>query len=114
MDCGRFKFTLKNFSTRSMASSFTIIKLFSSFSMAENSNCFTIRRGYAAVSEVGGSMSNSKMQPKSEEEKVSNENNWWIPDPLTGFYKPLNINDIDAAELRAKLLPKKSNKPSSS
>ncbi|KAG2406572.1 Indole-3-acetic acid-induced protein [Vigna angularis] len=96
-----------------MAPSFTTVKLFSSFAMAEISNCFTIRRGYTAVSKVTDSMSNSNMRPKSEEEKVSNEINWWIPDPLTGFYKPLNFNDIDAAELRAKLLPKKSNKPSS-
>ncbi|KAG2371024.1 hypothetical protein LR48_Vigan05g219700 [Vigna angularis] len=97
-----------------MAPSFTTVKLFSSFAMAEISNCITIRHGYAIVSKVADSMSNNKMRPKSEkEEKVSNENNWWIPDPLTGFYKPLNINDIDAAELRAKFLPKKSNKPSS-
>ncbi|QCD98236.1 Late embryogenesis abundant protein [Vigna unguiculata] len=97
-----------------MAPSFTTVKLFSSFVMKEISNCRTIIRGYAAASKVAGSISNSKMEPKSEEEKVLNEkNDWWFPDPLTGFYKPLHINEVDPAELRAKLLPKKFNKPSS-
>jgi len=55
------------------------------------------------------------MAAKSEEEKVSNEKDctWWMPDSVTGYYKPHNINEIDAAELRAKVLPKKFNNPSS-
>jgi len=60
-------------------------------------------------------MNKNKMAAKSEEEKVSNEKDctWWMPDSVTGYYKPHNINEIDAAELRAKVLPKKFNNPSS-
>jgi len=55
------------------------------------------------------------MGRKSEEEKVCDEKvcNWWMPDSVTGYYKPSNINEIDPAELRAKLLPRKFKNPSS-
>lgn len=46
---------------------------------------------------------------KSREEGVSAYKVSWVPDPVTGYYRPENIKDIDAAELRAKLPPKKFN-----
>jgi len=44
---------------------------------------------------------------KSVEDGVSAYKVSWVPGPVTGYYKPENIKDIDAADLRAKLLPKK-------
>lgn len=46
---------------------------------------------------------------KSGEDGVSAYKVSWVPDPITGYYKPEKIKDIDAADLRAKLLPKKFN-----
>jgi len=52
--------------------------------------------------------SGNKMGPtKSVEDGVSAYKVSWVPGPVTGYYKPENIKDIDAADLRAKLLPKK-------
>ncbi|CAJ1967700.1 unnamed protein product [Sphenostylis stenocarpa] len=79
-----------------MTSSFRNIKLFSSL----------LLRGYAlgsksTANEAMTSRNRGKMTAKTEEERaVSNEKGWWKPDPVTGFYKPENINKIDAAELR--------------
>ncbi|ESW35113.1 hypothetical protein PHAVU_001G207800 [Phaseolus vulgaris] len=97
-----------------MASSFTTIKPFSSFAMLHFSHCLTIRRGYGAASK-GVDLIKREMGGKSEEKKVCDEKvcNWWMPDSVTGYYKPSNINEIDPAELRAKLLPRKFKNPSS-
>lgn len=73
------------------------------------------RRGYAAATEsatrVGGVVSvGNKMGPtKSGEDGSSTYKVSWVPDPVTGYYKPENIKDTDAADLRAKLLRKKFN-----
>jgi hypothetical protein len=72
------------------------------------------RRGFAAATESatrGGVVSiGNKMGPKKTgEDVVSTYKVSWVPDPVTGYYKPENIKDVDAAELRAKLLQKKLN-----
>ena len=74
-------------------------------------NC---RRRYTATAQSaarGGATSMSgKMGPKTVEDKVAAaENVSWVPDPVTGCYKPENIKEIDVAELRASLLAKKFN-----
>ncbi|MED6121400.1 hypothetical protein PIB30_029776 [Stylosanthes scabra] len=73
-------------------------------------------RGYAATAQSavrGGAatISGSKMGPKMTEEKAAAaaEKVSWAPDPVTGYYKPENIKDIDVADLRATLLTKKFN-----
>ncbi|KAG5044084.1 hypothetical protein AAZX31_03G194900 [Glycine max] len=97
-----------------MAPSFTYVKIFSSLVADGFSNALT-RRGYAVASQSatkGGVASMSgKMAPKSGEDNkgVSTYKVSWVPDPVTGYYKPENINEIDPAELRAMLLGKKFN-----
>lgn len=78
------------------------------------------RRGYAAASQgvassavKGGSVAaarNSNLLKKSGEEKVvgSSEKVSWVPDPVTGYYRPENrADEIDVAELRSILLKNK-------
>ncbi|CAO2184756.1 unnamed protein product [Urochloa humidicola] len=37
---------------------------------------------------------------------ASPEKTPWVPDPVTGYYRPAGVpKELDAAELRAKLLP---------
>ncbi|GAU11234.1 hypothetical protein TSUD_342250 [Trifolium subterraneum] len=96
-----------------MARSFANAKVFSAIVLEGFSNTLT-RRGYAAATESatkGGVVSiGNKMAPtKTGEEVVSTYKVCWVPDPVTGYYKPENIKDVDAAELRAKLLRKKFN-----
>lgn len=77
--------------------------------------CVGNRRGYAAATQSatrGGAASiSSKIAPKSGEDKVGGgaEKVSWVPDPVTGYYKPENIKEIDVAELRATVLGKKFN-----
>ncbi|QHO25619.1 Indole-3-acetic acid-induced protein [Arachis hypogaea] len=50
------------------------------------------------------------MGPATVEEKVAIAKKVsWMPDTVTGYYKPENTNEIDVAELRASLLTKKFN-----
>lgn len=73
------------------------------------------RRGYASASQgvastavKGGSV--STLMKKSGEEKVvgTTEKVSWVPDPVTGYYRPENrIDEIDVAELRSILLKNK-------
>lgn len=71
------------------------------------------RRGYAATAQSAtrgliSSMSGKMVAPKSGEDKAgTGEKVSWVPDPVTGYYKPENIKEIDVAELRATLLGKK-------
>lgn len=45
---------------------------------------------------------------KSGTDKVANkEKVSWVPDPVTGYYKPENTNVVDVADLRATVLGKK-------
>ncbi|KAK7396901.1 hypothetical protein VNO78_18063 [Psophocarpus tetragonolobus] len=92
---------------------FTKAKVFSSLLLDGFSNALT-RRGYAVASQSatkGGVVSISgKTAPKRGEDKgMSPYKVSWVPDPVTGYYKPENVNEIDVAELRATLLAKKFN-----
>ncbi|WVY95858.1 hypothetical protein V8G54_028009 [Vigna mungo] len=50
----------------------------------------------------GGASIGGNMVPKSGEEKVrGGEKVSWVPDPVTGYYRPENTNEIDVADMRA-------------
>ncbi|KAL6499474.1 late embryogenesis abundant protein [Orobanche gracilis] len=62
------------------------------------------RRGYASASQ-GGEIGapNFMFKTGTEEVKIS-----WVPDPVTGYYRPENqAKQIDPAELRELLLKNK-------
>ena len=76
------------------------------------------RRGYAAASHAsvsarfGGGGSRSRMMGKLEEragiKEDSGASSSWAPDPVTGYYRPINhATEIDAVELRKLLLNNK-------
>ncbi|XP_022769807.1 indole-3-acetic acid-induced protein ARG2-like [Durio zibethinus] len=97
-----------------MARSFSNVKLFSTIVVDGISNAFS-RRGYAAASQGvapsgvrGGAATNSAVVKKTGEEMVgAKEKVSWVPDPVTGCYRPENCaKEIDVAELRAMLLKK--------
>ncbi|KAF9604754.1 hypothetical protein IFM89_010256 [Coptis chinensis] len=93
-----------------MARSFSTIKLIST--LVENNFSLAInRRGFAAVAtQVGGAGSSvaragSTRIVKQEEKENSSS---WVPDPVTGYYRPENRGDeIDVAELREMLINRK-------
>ncbi|CAK8544353.1 unnamed protein product [Lathyrus sativus] len=94
-----------------MSRSFANVKVLSTIILDGFSNTLT-RRGYAAATESAtrggvGSIGN-KMGPTKlgEEKTVSIYKVSWVPDPVTGYYKPENIKDTDVADLSAKLLRK--------
>ncbi|XP_020213311.1 indole-3-acetic acid-induced protein ARG2 [Cajanus cajan] len=94
-----------------MARSFTNSKVFSALILDRFSQALS-RRGYSVATRGGvGSMSrSSKMTSKPGEEKgTSTYKVSWVPDPVTGYYKPENIEEIDVADLRSALLPKNFN-----
>ncbi|EOX95115.1 hypothetical protein QUC31_004859 [Theobroma cacao] len=93
-----------------MARSFSNAKLFSTFVADGISNAIS-RRGYAAASQgvvSGGAARNAAVVKKTGEEMAgAKEKVSWVPDPVTGFYRPENTaKEIDVAELRAMLLKK--------
>ncbi|TKY52510.1 Indole-3-acetic acid-induced protein ARG2 [Spatholobus suberectus] len=95
-----------------MARSFTNVKVLSAL-VADGFSYTLTRRGYAAATQSatrGGATSISgKIAPKSVEDKVGGaEKVSWVPDPVSGYYKPENTKEIDVAELRATVLGKKS------
>ncbi|KAI3819235.1 hypothetical protein L1987_13060 [Smallanthus sonchifolius] len=85
------------------------VKLISSL-IADQLAVVTARRGFATATQgsVSGSVRGSGvaiMKKGSEESKKSTP---WVPDPVTGYYRPEGItNEIDAAELREILLKQK-------
>ncbi|XP_058740695.1 indole-3-acetic acid-induced protein ARG2-like [Vicia villosa] len=94
-----------------MARSFANIKVLSTIILDGFSNTLT-RRGYSAATEsatkgsvgsIGTKMGGTKL---GEEKDASAYKATWVPDPVTGYYKPENVKDIDVADLRAKLLRK--------
>ncbi|XP_020204737.1 indole-3-acetic acid-induced protein ARG2 [Cajanus cajan] len=96
-----------------MARSFSNVKVLSALVADGLSNTLT-RRGYAAATQSatrgGGGSISGKIAPKSGEDKVGGaEKVSWVPDPVTGYYKPENTKEIDVAELRATLMRKKFN-----
>ena len=63
------------------------------------------RRGYAAASQGVASASHGVMGKKAGEESAKKS---WVPDPVTGYYRPENrADEIDVAELREMLLNNK-------
>ncbi|XP_059639476.1 late embryogenesis abundant protein Lea5-D [Cornus florida] len=74
-----------------------------------------IRRGYAATSQgavVAEGGSSRGMVGKVEGTAVIKEKSAWVPDPITGYYKPTDRPaEIDAVELREMLLNHKVVKP---
>ncbi|XP_045786036.1 indole-3-acetic acid-induced protein ARG2-like [Trifolium pratense] len=96
-----------------MARNFNNIKTFSALVADGFSNSLT-RRGYAAAATqnttrgVATSVSGKIVSSKSGEDKVANAGKvTWVPDPVTGYYKPENTNEVDVADLRATVLGKK-------
>ncbi|KAF4364444.1 hypothetical protein CsatB_005377 [Cannabis sativa] len=95
-----------------MARSFSSAKIFTSLVVDGASNVIS-RRGFSAASQgvvssvvragtAAGSRTATKKSVEENTEKVS-----WIPDPVTGYYRPDNgVPEIDVAELRATLLKK--------
>ncbi|KAL1331689.1 hypothetical protein HN51_048943 [Arachis hypogaea] len=101
-----------------MASSFFTnnVKFLSAHVLGGFSISLITRRTYAVATAQsvasGGraTISGSKMGPATVEEKVAIAKKVsWMPDTVTGYYKPENTNEIDVAELRASLLTKKFN-----
>ncbi|KAE8660606.1 Indole-3-acetic acid-induced protein ARG2 [Hibiscus syriacus] len=96
-----------------MARSFSNAKLFSTFVVDGISNVIS-RRGYAAVSQGivssgirEGAGRSAAAVVKEEMEGGAKEKVSWVPDPVTGCYRPENSSkEIDVAELRAMLLKK--------
>nr|UOI39568.1 LEA_3 domain-containing protein [Betula platyphylla]UVJ47649.1 LEA-3 domain-containing protein [Betula platyphylla] len=96
-----------------MARSLSNAKLLSAL-VADGFSTAINRRGYAAASQgmvasLARGSSGSRMVKKSGEEAVgSTEKVAWVPDPVTGYYRPENrVDEIDVAELRAVLLNNK-------
>nr|AAC06242.1 late embryogenis abundant protein 5 [Nicotiana tabacum] len=90
-----------------MARSFSNSKLISAF-VVDTVSSFVSRRGYAAASSasvpggVRGSGVNIMMKKWEESSKKTTS---WVPDPVTGYYRPeSHAKEIDAAELRQMLL----------
>ncbi|KAE8672237.1 Indole-3-acetic acid-induced protein ARG2 [Hibiscus syriacus] len=96
-----------------MARSFLNAKLFSTFVIDGISNAIS-RRGYAAASQGtvssgirGGTGRSAAAAVKEEMAGGTKEKVSWVPDPVTGCYRPENsAKEIDVAELRAMLLKK--------
>ncbi|XP_059302699.1 protein SENESCENCE-ASSOCIATED GENE 21, mitochondrial-like [Lycium ferocissimum] len=85
-----------------MARSFNNSRLISAF-VLDTISSFLTRRGYAAG---GSTRSNVKvMLKKGGEESSKKSSTSWVPDPVTGYYRPeSHAKEIDAAELRQMLL----------
>ncbi|XP_057535937.1 late embryogenis abundant protein 41-like [Amaranthus tricolor] len=68
------------------------------------------RRGFAAASQgvAGLARGSGKIGKSTQEEIGRSAENSWIPDPVTGYYRPANrAAEIDVAELREMLLKRK-------
>ncbi|XP_052195675.1 protein SENESCENCE-ASSOCIATED GENE 21, mitochondrial-like [Diospyros lotus] len=88
-------------------------KLLSAF-VADGLSLAASRRGYAAAASSRGVVTGSVrgaagagrggvMAKKGGEETAKTSS--WVPDPVTGYYRPENhANEIDVAELRNMLL----------
>ncbi|KAK9992242.1 hypothetical protein SO802_027227 [Lithocarpus litseifolius] len=102
-----------------MARSLTQAKLLAE-SIADGFSLFINRRGYSAASHAsvsaslangGGSSSSrsrilmSKIEERASIKEDSGASSAWAPDPVTGYYRPINhAAEIDAVELRSLLL----------
>ncbi|CAJ1963378.1 unnamed protein product [Sphenostylis stenocarpa] len=90
-----------------------------SLSQAKRALSFALnRRGYAVASNVSssssssvrGGMSGIEMGVAKNGSGPSGASSAWAPDPVTGYYRPINHRDeIDPVELRKLLLNHKGN-----
>ncbi|KAJ8444026.1 hypothetical protein Cgig2_020872 [Carnegiea gigantea] len=88
--------------TTTMARSLSNAKTFVSL-VADNLSVALQRRGYAAASQAVGEMGkrSGRMGKAAQEEMEKAAQNSWVPDPVTGYYRPANrADEIDVAELR--------------
>ncbi|KAB1671661.1 hypothetical protein FNE68_29640, partial [Klebsiella pneumoniae] len=88
--------------TTTMARSLSNAKTFVSL-VADNLSVALQRRGYAAASQGVGEMGkrSGRMGTAAQEEMAKAAQNSWVPDPVTGYYRPANrADEIDVAELR--------------
>ncbi|XP_057549196.1 late embryogenis abundant protein 41-like [Amaranthus tricolor] len=90
-----------------MAGSLSNAKLF--FSLAADNICVAPQwRGFAAVSQGVAGFGSRKMGKSTKEDIERSVEKSWIPDPVTGYYRPANrAAEIDVAELREILLKQK-------
>ncbi|KAB1202314.1 Indole-3-acetic acid-induced protein ARG2 [Morella rubra] len=97
-----------------MARSFSNAKLVSALAVDGLSNVIT-RRGYAASTQGktataarGGGSAARMLKKPGDKVGGAIEKDAWVPDPVTGCYKPENRGEeIDVADLRAILLNNK-------
>ncbi|XP_057439267.1 indole-3-acetic acid-induced protein ARG2 [Lotus japonicus] len=93
-----------------MARSFANTKALSALLLDGISTSLT-RRGYSAAAATQSATRGSGMTKMGGEDKgASTYKVSWVPDPVTGYYKPENTKEVvDVAEMRAMLLAKKFN-----
>nr|XP_043636126.1 protein SENESCENCE-ASSOCIATED GENE 21, mitochondrial-like [Erigeron canadensis] len=92
-----------------MARSFSSANLISSFLVDQL--VVVARRGYATASTGSVRGSGVAMMKKASEE--SKKSTPWVPDPVTGYYKPEGqINQIDGADQLRELILKQKNRRS--
>ncbi|XP_022155320.1 late embryogenis abundant protein 2-like [Momordica charantia] len=88
-----------------MARSFSAVKIMSALVSDGFRNALFIRRGYAAVAADRVVAKSGSKTKKEEAERSTEEKMAWVPDPVTGYYRPENCADeIDPVDLRAMLL----------
>ncbi|GMH25956.1 hypothetical protein Nepgr_027799 [Nepenthes gracilis] len=95
-----------------MARSFSNANLLSAV-LVDSISLALNRRGYAAASQ-GGVVSNlarggsARMGKAAQDEVARSAENSWVPDPVTGYYRPANRTDeIDVAEQREMFIKNK-------
>ncbi|XP_022998021.1 protein SENESCENCE-ASSOCIATED GENE 21, mitochondrial-like [Cucurbita maxima] len=87
-----------------MARSFSAVKIASALVSDGLSNTL-FRRGYAAVAPQSGAAAKGVAARIGAKTAKSTEKESWVPDPVTGYYRPENCAaEIDAVDLRAILL----------
>ncbi|KAL2927719.1 Late embryogenesis abundant protein Lea5 [Bienertia sinuspersici] len=90
-----------------MARSLSNAKAFFSL-VADNISIASQRRGYAAATQGVASMAKGSLKKATQEEIGRSAENSWIPDPVTGYYRPANrAAEVDVAELREIFLKQK-------
>ncbi|KAF5762826.1 putative Late embryogenesis abundant protein, LEA_3 subgroup [Helianthus annuus] len=85
------------------------VKLVSTF-IVEQLSIVAARRGFATATQgsVTGSVRGTGVAMMAKVNEESKKSTPWVPDPVTGYYKPEGqTNEIDAAELREMLLKQK-------
>lgn len=88
-----------------MARNFNNVKAISALVADGFSN--SIGRGYATAATQNATRGVAT-STKSGEDKVANANKVaWVPDPVTGYYKPENTNEVDVSDPRVTVLGKK-------